>query len=274
MKLFIMTDVEGVAGVVNGCDYLTSQGRYYETARRLLTAEVNAAIQGFAQGGFDKFLVCDGHGAGAVNIELLDPRASYQRGWGSKPYPFGMNESFDACAYVGQHAKAGTSFSHLTHTGSWDVRDQRINGLSIGEYGEGALCAGELDLPVIFAAGEQALCDEAAALTPWVTTAAVLQGVCEQTGDHLTAAEYETCHIGAIHLQPEAACKLIVSRALEAARRFVAERETFKPLVLTPPYKLERFFRPTNARPARVVQAMHDSSVIELFNDILKQQPA
>ena len=54
-RLFIMTDLEGVAGVISGKDYLYPTGRYYETARRLLTEEVNAAIAGFAAAGFDDF---------------------------------------------------------------------------------------------------------------------------------------------------------------------------------------------------------------------------
>jgi D-aminopeptidase len=33
MKLFIMTELEGVAGVINGSDWLYPTGRYYETAR-------------------------------------------------------------------------------------------------------------------------------------------------------------------------------------------------------------------------------------------------
>lgn len=266
MKIFIMTDLEGVAGVINGRDYLTHEGRYYENARRLLTEETNAAIEGFAQGGFVEFLVADGHGAGAINIELLDPRAKLQRGWGPNPYPFGMDQTFDACAYVGQHAKAGTPFSHLTHTGWWSIRDQTINGLSIGEYGEGALCAGELGIPILFAAGEQALCDEVLALTPWVTTAAVLQGVCPDSGDDLTGESYELFHVGAIHLQPKAACRLIESKAIEAAKKFVTNRSDFKLLKLQPPYRLERFRRPYKGAPARVVEVTHDTSVIALFN--------
>lgn len=44
-----MTDLEGVAGVINGSDWLCPTGRYYEVARRLLTQEVNAAIRAFAK---------------------------------------------------------------------------------------------------------------------------------------------------------------------------------------------------------------------------------
>ncbi len=271
MKLFLMTDLEGVAGVINGRDYLTPEGRYHETARRLLTDEVNAAIDGFASEGFTDFLVADGHGAGAIDIERLDPRARLQRGWGPRPYPFGLSAAFDAMAYVGQHAKAGTPYSHLTHTGWWSIENQTINGLSIGEYGEGALCAGELGVPVIFAAGEKALCEEAQALTPWAVTVAVLEGVCPGSGDGLTGEEYELFHVGAIHLQPQKACELIRQQSAQAGRLFTRNRprnnSQFKPLKLAPPYSLVRHRRAYRGQPAKSLTTEHASSLIDLFNE-------
>lgn len=269
MKIFIMSDLEGVAGVINGQDYLTPQGRYHEIARELLTQELNAAIQGFADGGFTEFLVADGHGAGAVNITNLDPRARLARGWGPAVYPFGLDSTFDAMAYVGQHAKAGTPFSHLTHTGWWNVRDEQLNGLSIGEYGEGALCAGELGVPIIFASGEKALCDEVHALTPWVTTAAVLEGVCPGSGNELTGEEYENFHVGAIHLQPVRARELIQSQALLAAQRFKSDRQSFKLLKLDPPYTLAHHSRAYNGKEAHTKTTEHATSVIKLFNQCI-----
>lgn len=267
MKLFIMTDLEGVAGVINGVDYLYHHSRYYETARRLLTDEVNAAIEGFIAGGFDDILVADGHGAGAINIERLDPRVRLARGWGEGTYPFGLTRDFDAMAYVGQHAKAGTPLSHLTHTGWWSLRDQTINGVSVGEYGEGALCAGELGVPVIFGCGEKAFCNEVADLTPWVVTCSVLEGVIDGSGDDLTREQYERFHEGAVHLHPKAACKLIRATAEDAATRFAADRDAFKPLTFDPPYHIVRHIRASADGEARSAEATHDDSVIELLRN-------
>lgn len=266
MKLFIMTDLEGVAGVLNGRDYLYPTGRYYDKAKRLLTEEVNAAVDGFFAGGFTEVLVCDGHGAGAMDPELLDERACLQRGWPRPIYPFGLDHSFHAMAYVGQHAKAGTPYSHLTHTGWWNVQDQQINGLSIGEYGEGALCAGEVGVPLIFAAGEEALCREAKALTPWVYTAAVLRGLVGDTGDGLSMEQYEVFHEAAVHLQPARACASIRQEAERAARAFAADRSAFSPLrCLQPPYRLRRVLRDRKDTPGKVVETQADT-IIGLFN--------
>lgn len=266
MKLFLMTDLEGVAGVINGPDWLSPSGRYYENARRLLTQEVNAAVEAFAEGGFGDILVCDGHGAGAVDLERLDPRARMIRGWPKEIYPFGLDRSFDACAFVGQHAKAGTPNSHLTHTGWWDVKDSRVNGVSLGEYGELALCAGELEVPVIFAAGEKALCAEAAALTPWVVTAAVLEGTIGGSGDELSGEQYERFHEGAIHLAPARACDVVRAAARAACAAFRADRARFAPLKLPPPYCLEREMRAYQGKPAEALRVTHADSVIGLLN--------
>ena len=42
----VAPDIEGVAGVVTFKQDSYSTGKYYEDAKRLLTAEVNAAVEG------------------------------------------------------------------------------------------------------------------------------------------------------------------------------------------------------------------------------------
>ena len=61
MKIYILTDLEGVSGVVSFDEQTSPQGRYYEQAKRLLTGEVNAACEGAFQGGADEVVVLDGH---------------------------------------------------------------------------------------------------------------------------------------------------------------------------------------------------------------------
>ena len=51
MKILITTDLEGVAGVMNFEDWCTPGTRYYELAKEFLTLEVNAAAEGFFEGG-------------------------------------------------------------------------------------------------------------------------------------------------------------------------------------------------------------------------------
>ena len=73
-----MTDMEGVAGVLEHDNWCQPPeggypGRYYELGRKFLTEEVNAAIEGLIRGGADDIVVSDGHGAGGINLMLLDP---------------------------------------------------------------------------------------------------------------------------------------------------------------------------------------------------------
>ena len=158
MKIMLVTDVEGVAGVLNFEEYCSPGTPYYEKAKRLLTEETNAVIAGMFDGGADEILVVDGHGPGAIDPELLDSRAELLRGAPSpNPWPFTLDSSFDGIGWVGQHAKSRTPYSHLTHTGNFSLLEVTANGIAVGEFGYLAMCAGELGVPVVFAGGEEDL---------------------------------------------------------------------------------------------------------------------
>jgi len=64
VRIFVMTDLEGVAGVLNFAEWTGPGKPYYEVAREFLTLEVNAAVDGFFAGGAAEVLVVDGHGPG------------------------------------------------------------------------------------------------------------------------------------------------------------------------------------------------------------------
>ncbi len=272
-KIYIMTDMEGVAGVRDAEQWLGPEGRYYDVGRRLTTREVNAAIEGFFAGGATEIVVCDGHGRGAIDIELLDPRVQLERGWPNGwPGPSLAEGGFDAVAWVGQHAKAGTSYAHLAHTQSWNYVDLAINGVSIGEFGQLALCAGELGVRSIFASGDQALVEEAQALVPGLETVAVKRGTTPGRGDDLTAEQYARRNIAAIHLHPEKACAMIRAGAERAILR--AQKEHFGLIVLKPPFERVAKFRPAQAgQPLLISRERHQSSIIALMNMPFNPQP-
>src|SRR5512136_889905 len=81
ISVYIMTDMEGVAGVLDFENWTSPESRYYDDGKEFLTLEVNAAIEGFARGGATEFLVVDGHGYGGINPKLLDRRAELARHW-------------------------------------------------------------------------------------------------------------------------------------------------------------------------------------------------
>ena len=159
MRVYICADIEGVAGVIT-----PQQGEpgnaEYERARRLMTEEVNAAIEGALEAGATYILVNDSHGP-MVNIipELLHPAAELILG---RPKKFSMaaglddtsEGGFDAVFFVGHHASAA-QYGVLAHTtNGFAFRTIKLNGQIIGEPGIYGAYAGELGIPVALITGD------------------------------------------------------------------------------------------------------------------------
>lgn len=177
MRVYIATDMEGVAGVVHR-DHTHPGGQDYERARHWLTAEVNAAIQGAIEGGAEFVLVEDGHG-NCRNIirEELHPAAQLIMGQMSSLPPsavVGLDGSFDAVALIGYHARAQTPQANLDHT-SWSqtVREVRLNGRPAGETAINAAYAGAFGVPVVCVSGDDKLESEVQEWLPQTPTAVV-----------------------------------------------------------------------------------------------------
>ncbi len=263
MRIAIMTDLEGVAGVIDSLNWCLWDSRYYEIAKELLTEEVNAAVRGFRSAGATELHVMDGHGPGAMDIRLLDPGVEYARGWPDK-WPFGLDGSFDAVAWVGQHAKAGTARAHLAHTQSMHYIDLSVNGVSIGEFGQLAFCAAELGIPAIFGSGDEAFTKEAAALIPGIETVCVKRGVATGTGEECTPDQYRLRNAAAVHIPPARARGLIEEGAKRAIKRFSSGE--FRPIRLDPPYESVTILRADADKPRREIRKTHPSSFIALMN--------
>ncbi len=279
MKVYIMTDMEGVAGILDAENWTQPKerygfGRYYDLGKEFLTREVNACIDGLCRGGATDLVVADGHGAGGINPLLLDRRAKLLRGW-PNGWPLELDESFDAVVFVGQHAKAGTLRAHIAHTQSFAYLDLSVNGVSIGEFGQFALCAGELGVPVIFGSGDQAFCNEAMALVPGIITVAVKEGARRQDdGAGLTIAQYGRHNLGATHLHPDIARAAICDRARAAMERLKTAEKGAGVVTLKPPYERVILRRPEEeGQPKQIDRATHPTSVIALMNIPTHYQP-
>ena len=271
VSVYIMTDMEGVAGVLDFENWGGPESRYYDLAKEFLTLEVNAAIEGFARGGATEFLVADGHGHGAINPKLLDSRAQLARNWAPPPYPFSMERGMTFCAYVGQHAMSRTEFAHLAHTGSCSVFETAINGLPVGEFGEGTLCASQLGMRTIFASGDLALTKEAQALVPGIETVAVKRGTTPGRGDECNTEAYTKRNLGAIHFQPERARQMIRAAAERAIRRALAD-PSFGLVPLKPPFERVTIIRAQKGQPKRIGRSSHPDNVISLLNAPMKYE--
>ena len=264
MRIYIMTDLEGVCGVMNFADWCRPESRYYEKAKELLTLEANAAVEGFLEAGATEITVADGHGPGAVDGTLLHKEACLLRGWPDR-YPLLLDgEKHDAVAWVGQHPKSGAVGGHLSHTQGFAVRDISVNGVSVGEFGQFAMCATELGARAIFASGDEAFAAEAWELVPGIETVAVKRGSATTPGHHLPAKGYAGHNVAAVHLSPEVARARIRQGAQRALGR--AKEEDFGLVDIRPPYERVIVMRSTETEGPSVCRVQHETSVAALFN--------
>lgn len=231
MKVFVMTDLEGVSGVSH-IEYMDRDTSYYQDARRLLMGDVNAAVAGAFDAGASSVVVKDGHFVGNNFIpDALDPRAKVTvsaGGW------YDGVEGADATLFVGAHAMAGTLNGFLSHTqSSAKVFEFRVNGRKLGELGQWALGCGQHGIPLVMMSGDEAACEEARALLPGIVAIAVKRGVGRNRA--------ECCPVA------DAQCRL-----REGVRKALSRPFTVAPLVFTAPLVCEQVYvRPDYADEAR-----------------------
>ncbi len=238
MRVYIGTDIEGVAGVVTFYVQTTPGNPGYEAARRLLTGEINAAVEALVAAGVEDILVNDGHGPGAVCYEALHPAAKLLHGRPLAPRRevSAVVETYDVCMMIGQHAMAGNPRANMNHTQSSATVDRyTLNGRPIGEIAQFALHQGALGLPLIFLSGDEEACREAEELIPGLTTAAVKQSLSRNAAISLSIQEsHRRIREG-------------VRAALERQ-----QRDPIPPLTWPGPYVLEkRFFHTDDADAAQ-----------------------
>lgn len=220
MKVYISVDIEGVSGVVNAVQG-TPGNPEYELARKLMTAEANAAILGVRAAGATEVLVNDSHNTMRnLLVEDLDPWADVVYG-SPKPLSMmtGLDDSFDVALFIGYHARAGTPNAILDHTYSAEcVAHVELNGRPVGEIGLNAALAGVFGVPVGLVTGDQAATAEATALLgPDLQTVTVKHAV---------------GHQAARCIHPEEAQSLIRQAAEQAVNTTVAPLKLETPVVL------------------------------------------
>ena len=121
MRVLIMTDMEGVSGIV-AWEQVRGGDVMYEEGRKLYTEEINAAVRGARAAGATEIVVVDCHGAGkgwtfnSLIPDQLDPNCEWvaHHPWGR--YTEMWEEGCDACLLVGMHARNNTSDGVLCHT--------------------------------------------------------------------------------------------------------------------------------------------------------------
>ena len=176
MKVFISIDMEGICGIVGERETDPIKGgEAYQTSRRLMTQEGNAAIEGCLKAGAAEIVIADSHwNFDNLIPEDLNEAATLLRG---TPRMFSMvqdlDRSYDAAMFVGYHARAGTARAILDHTYTGRIAAVHVNGVEVGETGINAYLAGHHGVPVVLVTGDSAVTAEAKALVGNVHTVAV-----------------------------------------------------------------------------------------------------
>jgi D-amino peptidase len=225
MKLFISSDIEGTAGIVDW-QQVRASGADYALGRRLLTAEVNAAIDGAAEAGAGEIVVNDSHST-MQNIDpgALHHHASYLSGRHKPLYMMeGLDGTFDAVFMVAYHGAIGAERAVLSHTyNPLAVWETHLNGIAVGESALNALVAQHHRVPVVLITGDEATADEARPFLPDIEAVVVKRSI---------------TRFAAESLHPDRACELI----RDGAARALARASTISPPAIGLPATLEVTF--------------------------------
>jgi len=219
MKIYVVTDMEGISGIWSGAQ--TSPGTpQYEEGRKLMMADVNSAIEGALAGGATEVIVNDGHGGGPhFLLEQMHPAAKYERPQSAQDYLPGLDETCAGVFLIGAHAMAGTQGAFLDHTQSGTWFNYSLNGRLCGEIGQVGATAGHYGVPVILVTGDNKAAEEGRQFFPGAEAVAVKEGL---------SRNLARC------LQPGRARELIK----QAAERAMAKAGQVKPWRLETPIEV------------------------------------
>ena len=184
MRVHIITDMEGVSGIVKGAQ--THGGApMYEEGRKLYTEEINAAVRGAKAAGATEIVVMDCHGAGkewsfnSLVPDLLDPACEWvvQDNW--TEYTEFLEEGCDAALLVG-HARAGRHAPgrYEPHRlGPWTTSTSPSTARSSARPGSTPRSAAPGDCPVLLVTGDDVAATRGGRCSGRVTTVAVKRGL-------------------------------------------------------------------------------------------------
>lgn len=209
IKVMLLYDMEGMAGATDYRYTTAGHEDYYAEGRKMMTADVNAAIRGLVAGGATEIMVVDGHGSGnrggpdVIVEELLEPAEMHYRDTPFDIYMDSYDQSIDAIVAVGMHAAAGNQVGFLAHTYTAEPMEYTVNGVPFSESMILAKGASRQKIPLIMVSGDDQLGTEIARHMPWVKYATV------KTATGLGSAEA---------LSPEESARRIERAARDAVR--------------------------------------------------------
>jgi len=191
VKVYLSSDMEGTAGVVDWAQCIGPSAEY-EHYRRLLQDEVNAAIKGAMSAGATEFLVNDSHSTMQnLHPDQLLGRARYLSGKQKPMYMMeGLDSSFDAIFFISYHGSMASEAATLSHTyNPRAIAKVTLNGAEVGESGINALVARGHGVPIVLITGDDTTAEEARVVCPDISAVVVKRSVTRFAADSLHPAE-------------------------------------------------------------------------------------
>ena len=232
MKILISADIEGASGAIGGRESGYPRQPVgdpqstpdYRAARRWLTGDVNAAVEGAIEAGASTFVLHDSHGLDYRNVDLddLHPAVEIIRGMPIIFYEYeDLDASYTAAFLIAMHSRAGQKGAH-SHVLSWPLlREVRINGRPVGESEITAALAGHFGIPTALITGDDVVCEE---MSSWTN------------GQIETAVVKHSLSRYAVRALPLATAR---DRIRQAARLAVERAGKMQPSHFEPPITLE-----------------------------------
>ena len=224
MKLYISSDMEGVAGVTSWqqVDARTPHPEY-QIYRRYYTQEVAAAVRGAQQSGATDITINDSHGPMRNFVFEELPRDVRVIFGNRKPYSMvqDCDGSYAGAFFIGYHGGIGDADAVLCHTYTPSViYEARLNGIACSEATINAAVLGYYGVPLLYVTGDRTTVEGVQSQMPWV------QG---------TIVKDSIGNFGANTMSPAAAQRMIEAGAASA----FAARAHAKPFTIEPPIALD-----------------------------------
>ena len=172
LNVFLLTDVEGIAGV-DSIDEMDRESERYLETRKKLCHSINLAVDACFESGATALYYLDGHGGGGNVIDgEIDPRAV--KCTIAQWQELLKNGSIDCQIELGSHARAGTVGGFLDHTlSSKLIYFIKINGVEMSEVSLHATLCARYGVPIVAVTGDEVACAQAKEYLPDVFVGAV-----------------------------------------------------------------------------------------------------
>ncbi|GAB4272183.1 MAG: M55 family metallopeptidase [Candidatus Rifleibacteriota bacterium] len=219
MKIYVIADMEGVAGVVTS-EQTGGNSAYFEAARLQYTKEVKAVCDAAVEEGAEEIYINDFHGNG-LNLfpDYLPREAMIIRGSFRPTSGFDLlDKTFDGIVLLGIHVRSSTSNGVIPHTYTGKI-NYEIFGQPVGEFDLLSLIAGECKVPTILVSGDSVAIEQARTNLP---------------STHMVITKYPVGADSALCIHPER----VLEQLSEETHRALKNIQNIEPPQIAPPTQL------------------------------------